>query len=288
MVKRAVFLKLFKYSSLLAMLCLLYGFFIEPKTLTVRHVEIISEAWQGSPLKIGLMSDVHIGGIHVDAERAKRLANKMNSYSPDIVLIAGDYVNGHLPAKDWSVQKRTNLELGIRNMGFLKAPLGVFSVYGNHDAWYGVPELGRMLNATSIRTLENKHINVQAMVGIREYNFCLIGLADFQTGTNDLGMLENCEKGQSVLAFMHSPDSFHLLRTDTALALAGHTHGGQINLPIYGRRAPATQIVGHEYAYGYVDYENIPTFITAGIGTSILPARFRSPPEIVIITLRSP
>ena len=93
-----------------------------------------------------------------------------------------------------------------------------------------------------------------------------------------------CEDGATPIALMHSPDSFPLLRSDTALAVAGHTHGGQINIPLIGRRVTSTA-AGRKYAYGQIDVNSTPAFVTAGIGTSILPARFRAPPEIVLIEL---
>ena len=83
---------------------------------------------------------------------------------------------------------------------------------------------------------------------------------------------------------MHSPDSFKHLRSDTDLAVAGHTHGGQINLPLIGRRVTATKL-GEPYAYGLKDWSGTPVYITSGLGTSVLPARFRAPPEIVVITI---
>lgn len=83
---------------------------------------------------------------------------------------------------------------------------------------------------------------------------------------------------------MHSPDSFQYLRPGIALAVAGHTHGGQINLPLIGRRVTATNS-GNKYAYGLVKVNGVLAFVTAGIGTSILPARFRAPPELVLIEL---
>ncbi len=280
---RTIFLRLFKYGSLLAVLCLLYGFFVEPKTLSVRHVEIISETWQGSPLKIGLMADIHVGGWHVDAERAWRLSEKLNDLTPDIVLLAGDFINGHVPKTLRTGQENLEIEQGIKNLGKLSAPLGVYAVLGNHDAWYGEEQIRSLLGNANIGILDNQN----SLIKSEKFQFCLIGLADSLTGIRDTTVFADCAAGNDIIAFMHSPDSFYLLRSDTDLALAGHTHGGQINIPFIGRRITST-IAGRKYAYGRIDLGGIQAFVTAGIGTSILPARFRAPPEIVLITLRSP
>ena len=140
-----------------------------------------------------------------------------------------------------------------------------------------------MLTKAGIQVMDNDQVTIQRNV----HNFCLIGLSDTYTGQINKTVSQACTAGDSLIAFMHSPDSFALMRSDTALALAGHTHGGQINIPLIGRKVTSTSI-GPKYAYGAVDYHGIPTFITAGIGTSIMSARFRAPPEIVVITLRAP
>ncbi|MEE9272963.1 MAG: metallophosphoesterase [Robiginitomaculum sp.] len=286
MSKRKYSFQVMGFATFVAMLCLIYGFLIEPKMLKVRHVTMSTARWQGPPLKIGFMADIHIGGMHVSAERVVRIAEKMNGENPDIILIAGDYMNGHHAALDWEADKKAELERGIKNLDYLEAPLGVYAVPGNHDAYYGNAEIAQIIGDTHILLMENQHVQINASLRNKNYDFCLIGMADFKTGRKDQTMFEDCIADQSILVFMHSPDSFSLLPKDTALALAGHTHGGQINLPFYGRRAESTKFAGIKYAYGKEKYDNIPVFVTAGIGTSILPARFRAPPEIVILTLK--
>jgi predicted MPP superfamily phosphohydrolase len=266
----------------LVLLCLIYGFFIEPKTLAVRKVEIVSDTWQGPPLTIGLMSDFHIGGMHVNAKRVAKVVRKMNALTPDITLIAGDFINGHHPYDEWQETDRDALNEGMIALGQLQAPLGVFVALGNHDGYYGPRHVENTLTEAGLRVLENEHI----MLDRAQQNFCLIGLADYKTGQKDTTVAEPCKNDQSIIAFMHSPDSFVYLPDTITLALAGHTHGGQIVLPFQARNARLAR-VGNTYAYGKMLFEGIPAFVTAGIGTSVIPARFRSPPEIVIITLRS-
>jgi len=92
-----------------------------------------------------------------------------------------------------------------------------------------------------------------------------------------------CPETSFVVALMHSPDTLRLAKR-VNIALAGHTHGGQINIPIIGRRVTATKL-GKDYAYGLKTFSGFPVYITSGIGTSMLPARFRSPPEIAVIEI---
>ena len=282
MFTRARFFAFIRLGFIVAGLCLIYGFFIEPKTLAVRHITVKSKTWSGAPIKIALISDIHIGGWHVDADRVQRLVGKINSHYPDLVLLAGDYVNGHKLSTQHNETFNTEVKHGISNLGLLKAPLGVFATLGNHDAWY-ILNMDKMLSRAGLSVLDNQEHRVKN----KAQSICVVGLADYTTGKPRSDMFKACEKDDNIVALMHSPDSFPLLPKDLALAVAGHTHGGQINLPLIGRRVTATKI-GSKYAYGLGEYKDIPTFVTSGIGTSLLPARFRAPPEIVIITLRAP
>jgi predicted MPP superfamily phosphohydrolase len=82
----------------------------------------------------------------------------------------------------------------------------------------------------------------------------------------------------------HNPDVFPEIPDRISLTLAGHTHGGQVNLPIIGRLVVPSQF-GQRYAYGLVEENGRKLFVTSGIGTSILPVRFRVPPEVALLTL---
>src|SRR5437867_6614445 len=87
-----------------------------------------------------------------------------------------------------------------------------------------------------------------------------------------------------VLVLMHNPDLFPEVPERVSLTLAGHTHGGQVDLPIAGRLIVPSRF-GQRYAYGLVEENGKKLIVTGGIGTSILPVRFRVPPEVVILTL---
>lgn len=266
-----------------ALACLSYGFFIEPKALKVRNVDIVSPDWNGPPLRIGLIADLHIGGIHMPAHRIEDIVRELNAQSPDIVLIAGDFVSGHESSVDHSEPFNREIEQGIAAFADLKPAQGSYAVMGNHDDWYDGPLLTTLLTNSGLTVLEND----SRIIDFMGNDICLVGLPDSWTGEFDKHAFDACGKEQNVVAFMHSPDSFKFMRSDTKLALAGHTHGGQINIPLIGRRVTATEI-GPDYAYGKVDYRGIPAFVTAGVGTSILPARFRAPPEIVLIDVSGP
>ena len=112
----------------------------------------------------------------------------------------------------------------------------------------------------------------------------MTGLADNTTQTEDPESFSACKPDSTIIALMHSPDSFIHLRSDVKLAVAGHTHAGQINIPFLGRLSNIGRL-GSEYKYGLKVFRGIPVYISSGLGTSVLPARFRAPPEITILTL---
>ncbi len=262
----------------LILLCAFYGFFIEPERLVTRKVVITSPLWTGAPLKIGLVSDVHVGGRKVYAPKVERLVKRLNALEPDIILLAGDYTTGTAPMEARDKPQIQGIETGHAALGGLHASMGVYAVLGNHDFQYGAEHVQTNLEAGGIHFLDNRSIVI-------EDRFCLYGLADGYFGHPTAEGFLSCPKDISKIGFSHNPDSLFLLPTGSALLLAGHTHGGQVNIPLLGRRfAPIKS--GKEYAYGKSYIGITPVFVTAGIGLSQISARFRTPPEVVLVTLK--
>ncbi|MDB2437967.1 metallophosphoesterase [Hellea sp.] len=262
---------------IIALLCLLYGFLIEPKMLKIRQISVTPENYQGQTLRVALLSDIHIGGAHVSVERVEKIVARVNELKPDIIVMPGDFIDGHLKRQEHSEAFNTAIEIGLSKLAFLEAPMGVFASIGNHDVWYDADFVSRALTRAGVSVLRNQALNVSG-------NICIVGLADHDTQSENRGAFNACEDNAYPIAIMHSPDSFDYLRSDVVLAVAGHTHGGQINIPLIGRRVTSTR-AGKKWAYGRIDVGGVPVFVTSGIGTSILPARFRAPPEIVLIEL---
>jgi len=272
---KPLLLKLFLAITLVGIFCVTYGLMIEPKTLKVQGPEFISDAYSGPPLRIGIITDIHIGGLHVPAARVEKLVEEMNAQNPDLILLPGDFVDGHVPAENRSDGFNANLKAGIEFLSKLEAPS--FATIGNHDSWYGAGRVAELLRASGITVLEND----SAIFG----DFCLVGLADATTAKPSRSAYSKCPFAHPPITLTHSPDAWRVFRRDSLLAIAGHTHGGQVNLPIYGRRVNATSL-GPEHSYGFSKLGGVDVFVSSGVGTSILPVRFRAPPEVVVITLR--
>lgn len=115
--------------------------------------------------------------------------------------------------------------------------------------------------------------------------FWLVGVADLWTRRPDIaGALAQVAGEDPVILLTHNPDIFPDVPPRVSLTLAGHTHGGQVNLPFLGRPVVPSRF-GQRYAMGHVVEQGRHLFVSGGIGTSIIPVRFRVPPESVILTL---
>jgi predicted MPP superfamily phosphohydrolase len=263
-----------------------WAFLIEPRLLVVRHLTIESAAWRGPPVRLGLISDTHVAAPHVDPARVARVVARMNGEHPDAVLLLGDYAGGHEPAATRAHPERSEILRGVAAFKELRARLGVYAVLGNHDWWYDGPATERALTAAGATVLENRAVLARRPEGA----FWIAGLADldsFRAEPSYAQALAGVPASEPVVVMSHWPDPFAEAPDRVALTVAGHTHCGQVNLPVLGRLVHASRAARRWGCGAYVD-RGRRLFVTGGIGVSILPVRFRAPPEIVIVTLRRP
>lgn len=262
-----------------------WGFLIEPATLTVRHVTVESAGWRGPPLRIGVVSDTHVAAPHVDVPRVRDLVQRMNVERADLVVLLGDSTGGHQPAARRAAEERSDILEGVRVFRDLRAPLGVYGVLGNHDSWFDEAAIEQAMVKGGIRVVENRALPVEAD-GRR---FWVAGLADLLSKRTTPSIplaLASVPDGDPVILLTHWPDPFAETPSRVALTLAGHTHCGQVNLPLIGRPilpSPASD----RWPCGAYDEGGRKLFVTGGVGVSVLPVRFRAPPEIVILTLKA-
>lgn len=260
----------------------IYAWFIEPNQLVVRRVEIVSEHWQGAPLTIAAISDTHVGGPHVDAARIGRIVARVNSLRPELVVLLGDYVNGHHHPFERSPAENQEITGGIATFAALRARYGVVAVIGNHDVWYDRTAVQSALQDAGVAALWNRHIVVRRTGGVP---LVIAGLADFTTGEPDFAAaLDGAPQRADTLVLSHSPDPFAEMPRGPALMLAAHGHCGQVTIPFVGR--PIVPLVNDQYACGLIQERGGQMYVTAGIGTSMIPVRFLNPPDILLITLR--
>lgn len=259
----------------------IYAWFIEPNRLVVRRVEIVSEEWRGAPLTIAALGDTHVGGPHVDAARMGRIVRRVNALHPDLVVLLGDYVAGHTEENERTGAERQEITGGVATFAALDARLGVVAILGNHDSWYSRASITRALEEAGVAALWNRNVEINREGGA----FVVAGVADEWTGEPDFEAALDGAEGRDTIVLSHSPDPFADMPPGPALMLAGHGHCGQVTIPFFGR--PILPLRNKRYGCRLVVEDGKTLYVTAGVGTSIVPVRFLNPPEIVLITIRS-
>ena len=265
---------------LLILFCLVWGLFIEPNRLVIHEQSIQIENWpkELGGLRIALIADLHTGGWFVDENKLRLIVDRTNQLNPDLVVLLGDYMSSNT----WH-GRRVEPEITAGVLKDLRAPLGVYAVLGNHDWWYNGNKVRRAFEQNGIPVLEDE----VAEIKWRDKSFWLVGLADLWTRPQHIDeTIAKAPPGSTMIALTHNPDIFPRLPPSVPLLLAAHTHGGQVNIPLLGTPIVPSRF-GSKYTAGHVFEGGHHMFVTTGIGTSIIPIRFRVPPEIVILTLKS-
>ncbi|HJS51171.1 MAG TPA: metallophosphoesterase [Pyrinomonadaceae bacterium] len=280
------------------LLLLGYAYLIEPHRLVVNKQNIEIGGWDPAfeGLRITMISDIHGGSHGVDEARIRDIVQLANAQNADLIVLLGDYVSQ--PLENRPMRERPPLmpmEKIADALAGLRAPSGVFAVLGNHDGWYSDAIVANELRRVGIRVLEGEVATIER--GGRLLR--LLGLKDHMHGQNWHKFSEEARRALAdtegtgdVIALDHSPDVLEMITGDLQvsnelkLLLAGHTHGGQVWFPIFGRPIVPSSY-GQKYAAGHVKDRGTDIFVTTGIGTSILPIRFLVPPEIAVITINA-
>ena len=253
---------------------------VEPDRIVVHRRSLALAAWPRSlnGLRIVALADIHAGSPHVDHGKLVEVVDRVNAEDPDLVVLLGDYVihgvvGGHF----------VDPEPTARDLGRLRARHGVFAVLGNHDWWWDGERVRGALGSAGIRVLENQAV----VLGDGDQRFWVAGLADLWTRTPDIGAtLRPIPVREPVLLLSHNPDVFPAVPARVSLTLAGHTHGGQVAIPLIGPPIVPSRF-GSRYAAGLIEEGGRTMFVTTGLGTSIIPVRFRVPPEIAVLSLNT-
>ena len=256
----------------------LWAFVVEPNRLLVNEETIGMKSWPSglNGLRIAAVSDIHAGSPFIDDNKLRLLVERTNATRPDLIVLLGDYM-----VRDSWHSSQMKPEQIAQALKSLHAPLGVYAVLGNHDWWFDVSHVRAALEANGIKVIDNDVVRLEK----NGLAFYVVGIADAWSLTDDItGTAIRVPTGEPAIALTHNPDILPRLPPAFLLTLAGHTHGGQVNLPFIGRRIVPSEF-GQRYAAGHVEEEGKHLFVTTGVGTSVFPVRFRVPPEIAVLTL---
>ena len=252
---------------------------IEPRLLRMRPRELDVPGWSEGldGLRVAVLADIHAGAPPVNERRLHEIVGRVNAQAPEIVVILGD-----LLAHDGPFADPLEPEAVIAALAALEAPLGVFAVLGNHD-WPRGERLIRAGADAGMRVLDNE---AAKLLRHGRHPLWLAGIADAASRIPDMpATLATIDGEAPVLALTHSPDVFPEVPARVSLTLAGHTHGGQVRLPLITRRVVPSRF-GDRYLRYHVEEDGRHLFVSPGVGSAGLPIRFRAPPEVTILTLR--
>jgi uncharacterized protein len=280
---RRGFLKLLGYGfidlALLLMGSIVYDLFVERGSFSVETIQLtlkrLPKVFSG--LRIAQISDIHMGGW-MNPDRFQQVANIIKAESPDLLLITGDFLLGHHFS---NAEKQAIVDL-IPILSSLAGSIPSFAVLGNHDYWTSAEAIRQMLFSCGITDLTNTVFTLTR----ENESLHLCGVDDIWKGEVRLDQVISKLKDDSVAILMaHEPDF-----ADTSAAtgkfdlqISGHTHGGQVNLPLLG--PPVRPYLGQKYPIGLYKIGNMFQYTNRGVGMARLPIRFNCPPEITIFVL---
>ncbi|MGO1071831.1 metallophosphoesterase [Lysobacter sp. CA199] len=270
--------RLFVTLTLCASACLAWGFFWEPRRLIERDYEFALPHWSRAcdGLRLDVVSDIHTGSPHNGLDKLDEIVERLSASDASAVLMAGDYVILSVLGGTY-----VSAEQMAPHLKPLTARKPVYAVLGNHDWWKDGHKVRAALESAGVIVLED-----QAQAA--QFGACkvwIVGIGDKWETRHDIPRaFSGVADDAPAIALTHNPDLFPDIPPRASLTIAGHTHGGQVKLPLIGTPVlPAQQ----RYAGGYLIEDGKSLFVTTGIGTSILPVRFGVPPEISRLTLRA-
>lgn len=253
---------------------------IEPKLLDINRNKISHPLIpQGfDQFKIVQFSDTHLG-FQYSLDQLKKLVRKINHLKPDIIVFTGDLMDA--PNKYMNSEKIIPILLG------LEAPFGKFAIYGNHDhGGYGTDIYNNVMTKSNFVLLQNESYEIKL---INQNSINIIGLDDAMLGSPNLEKaMAGLPKDTYNILLAHEPDiAVQALGKNIHLQLSGHSHGGQVKIPFMG--ALITPPFSELYYEGFYELENteypFTLYVNRGLGTTRLPFRFMSKPELTVFTL---
>lgn len=251
----------------------------------------------GLRLRVAVIADIHACEPWMSQRRIEGICAQTQELGADIILLLGDYVSGMKLVTD-----QVHTSQWAPALGRLSAPLGVHAILGNHDYWEDrafqkdpstTPATLLALREAGIATYVNEAIRLEK----DGHAFWLAGLGDQlgllpgrAFGRKRMAGLDNLDATLAaitddapVVLMAHEPDIFPSVPERVSLTLSGHTHGGQISL--FGWRPWAASIGSRRFPAGSFNVDGRQLIVSRGLGCSVVPVRFGSWPEIVLLDL---
>ncbi len=237
-------------------LCILYAFLIEPKWVKIKNVDLSNNS---PSIRLIHISDIHYKGDKPYLEKVVKLINKIDA---DFVCFTGDLIEEEQFQKE-SLEILSNVNKPI------------FSIPGNHDYWSKAPInlMDVYFKKTGGRLLLNE------IVELKEKNALIIGVNEFSSSFVN-NIQPDLINNKKTILLVHYPDFANEIKNKKfSIILAGHSHGGQVNIPFLNPYIP------RYYQKGLYKTESGYLYVNPGLGTFLYPIRFNCRPEITVISL---
>lgn len=268
---------------------------LNSNTVYVRHasvaVENLPAAFDGK--KILFATDIDLCGNNTPEKTAK-LFERLQALNPDILLLGGDYVSqsifeilnssdGTPDSGEQALKTRTTL---FNSLADFNAPLGKYAVAGDNDI--NIENLSQTLTQCGIQPLFNN----KTEINLNGEKIQIVGINADMSNVNFNAVGAAFRREECVIVFTHSPEVFPRLLTAEAadngawvdLALAGHTHGGQIRL--FGKDVIRLTSQERQYRYGWFSEGTSWMLTSSGLGCEGANVRIGSRSEVWLIELR--
>lgn len=260
-------------TSIILVLVILYSRFIATSGLKIHEYKVvnsdITEQYNG--LKIVHISDIHYGST-VNNKKFEKIIEQINFIKPDIVVLTGDLIDEKF---------EYNFEELVNNLSNINAKLGKYAISGNHD--YSVEDYNDLISDGGFINLDNTY----ELIYNNSMNPVIIsGISSNIKDTTDLAIktskfdeyISSSEKPVYSILLMHEPDSVDNLNIDNYdLILSGHSHNGQINIPLL--KNLYLPKLSRKYYNGHYLINNTNLYVSNGLGTSGLRFRLFSKPS---------
>lgn len=243
------------------------------RTLAIRD---LPEAFHG--FRFVQLSDIHLDDF-TEPFFLRHAIREINALSPDLVLITGDFIT-HGPPRE---RPEGAIYTCARILQEITCPQRL-SCLGNHDSTAGIQFISRVLREQGTPVLSNQSVPIERD-GQRLW---IAGVEDPSTSRPDLTLALPRKPDGPVILLAHAPDYADIVLEKPEgeyidLMLSGHSHGGQVRLPILGPMILPPW--GKKYVEGHFKLEHLQLYVNRGLGAVGLPFRLNCPPEITQFTL---
>ncbi len=254
----------------------LYSYFIEPRFVLINETVLkddkISDSFDG--VKILHFSDLHYGS-NINKKNIDKIIDKFNSSKPDIVIFTGDLI------KEGYELTVEDVDILTKALNKIEARIGKYSVYGNHDYYANYLEkITDIYKNSDFKLLQNSY---ELVYNNGSVPIMIYGVDDVLASS---ASMENMEKNDYYkIVLVHEPDYADMISDDEAdLILAGHSHNGQVNIPLLKKLVLPPY--SKKYYKAYYKVNNNPLYVSSGLGCSLWDIRFLNPPSYNLFRLK--